>query len=110
MLEVTKRIEVVELHGQGLHAVGQGDNWLVSCGPAEYPATRAWARAVMEWAPNAAGLVWRARHFDDEFAYVFYEDRSADSLRVADSLDADSGEGLALLRAVLRNLGVVTPE
>ena len=109
-VEMTRPIKVVALHGKGLHAVGQSDNWLASCGPAEYPGTRAWAQALMAWSPGAAGLVWRARHFDDEFAYVLYENRATGALRVVNSLAADTGEGLARVRAALRRLAVAAPE
>jgi hypothetical protein len=91
---------LVKLHGNGLPAVGQSDNWLTSCGAAEYPRTRRWAAAIRSWAPGASGLVWRPRHDDDRLAYVFFEDRCPPgTLTVEETLAVDRpGRGLSLVR------------
>lgn len=76
-ITTTQDLLVVVLHGAGLAAVGQHDNWLTSCGPNDYFETRIWADQIRTWAPTACGLEWRARHDNDRFAYIFFEDRCA---------------------------------
>ncbi len=88
-LEVARDWVVVNLFGPSLSAIGQ-DAWLTSCGPADYPVTRRWAAAIRAWAPAASGLVWRARHDNDRFAYVLFSDRSPhDALTVVTSDPVD---------------------
>ncbi len=74
-IELAEDLVVVKLHGTGLAAIGQKDNWLTSCGPNDYLKTRKWADQIRTWAPTACGLEWRARHDNDRFAYIFFQDR-----------------------------------
>jgi len=71
-------LEVVKLHGNGPAAIGQEDNWITSCSSKYYPITREWASAIRGWAPGASGIVYRPRHDNDRFAYVFFDDRCPD--------------------------------
>lgn len=99
-------VDVVCLHGSGLHAVGQ-DTWLVRCDPCDYPVTRLWAQALREWVPRAAGFEWRARHDDDVFAYVFYEDRTGGAIEPCWSASIDQGEGFERVVSALVHYSVV---
>ncbi|MDP9318320.1 MAG: RES family NAD+ phosphorylase [Actinomycetota bacterium] len=67
-IEVTTGMLVVSLHGADLAQVGQ-DLWLTKSDPDDYPVTRAWAAAILGWAPRAAGLVYRCRHDEDRIAW-----------------------------------------
>ncbi len=74
------------LSGRDLAAVDQ-DSWLTKCDSKEYGFTRRWARKIREWAPWAQGLVWRSRREEESLAYVFFEDRCAESFEeVGDSV------------------------
>lgn len=64
----------------GLVAMGQ-DQWLTESDADYYPHTRVWAGAMREWAPDAAGFVWRARHNRDDLSYIFFSDVAATSSR-----------------------------
>ncbi len=74
----TQDLQMVVLHGAGLSIAGL-DSRITSCGPglglANYAVTRKWASAIRSWDETVVGLVWRPRHENDRFAYVFFEDR-----------------------------------
>ncbi len=74
-LEVTRSLELVDLRGgRALAAIG-ATAALVHCAERSYPVTRRWAHRLREWAPDAAGLVWRSRWEPDGDAYVLFGDR-----------------------------------
>jgi len=109
VLEVTRELRVVALHGAGAAAVGQG-LWLTKSDSADYPLTRQWGRAIRERVADAAGFVWRARHDEDRLAYALYEDGAADALGVRVSIPIDEGIGLEAVRvALLAHRAVVDP-
>ncbi len=100
VLEVTRDLAVVALHGANAGLVGQG-LWLTKSDSADYPLTREWGRAVRACVPGAAGLVWRARHDEDRLAYALYHDMDAGALNVRASIAIDEGAGLTAVRKVL---------
>ncbi|MDZ4170101.1 MAG: RES family NAD+ phosphorylase [Coriobacteriia bacterium] len=100
VLELTRSVRLVSLAGADAAAVGQG-LWLTKCGPADYPLTRAWARALHDLPARPDGLTWRARFDENTHVQVLFGDRCADALRVVASLPVDSGEGLEATRRVL---------
>lgn len=101
VLEVTRELEVVALHGAAAAAsVGQG-LWLTKSDSVDYPLTRQWGSAIRTVAPRAAGFVWRARHDEDRLSYVLYENLAEGALAVRKSVPIDGGAGLEAVRAVL---------
>jgi len=69
----TTELNLVDLrNGPDLAAVGQ-DTWLVQT--TEYAMTRPWAVSIRQWAPWAAGFIWRSRLEYEGYAYIFFEDR-----------------------------------
>ena len=74
-IQLKTDLTVVKLHGNGPAAVGQEDDWITSCGSGDYPITREWASAIREWSPLGCGIIYRPRHDNDRFAYVFFNDR-----------------------------------
>ncbi len=100
VLEVTRDLALVALHGANAGLVGQG-LWLTKSDSADYPLTREWGRAACACAPGAAGLVWRARHDEDRLTYALYHDMAEGALAVRASIAIDEGAGLAAVRKVL---------
>lgn len=79
-LVVAHDLALVELRGaEGLGRIGQ-DAWLTSCDEVDYSITMEWATAIRRWAPNAHGMIWRAKRDNDHFAVVLFGDRGAGSL------------------------------
>jgi hypothetical protein len=106
-LRTTRRATLLVLHGPGLTRVGQ-DAWLTSCEALDYPVTRRWGEALRTFAPRAAGFEWRPRHDNDRLACVFFNDRAEGLLEATGrSLSLEDGDGLALVRVVLRSHGVL---
>jgi hypothetical protein len=98
-------LKVVKLHGNGPSAVGQEDDWITSCGPKDYPITREWASAIREWSPFGCGIIYRPRHDNDRFAYVFFDDRCPfDPFEVLQSEPIDiPGPYFTMVQDVLRS-------
>lgn len=103
-LTVTTDVTVIALHGPHLSAVGQ-DTWLAKSDPADYLHTRTWVRALFAAAPAAAGLVYRCRHNEDQFAWMLTTDPANPSHPaleiVGASLDLHSPAGLVLVERIL---------
>lgn len=108
-LETSTPLNTVKLHGAGLHAIGQSDNWLTSCGAGEYQHTRPWASAIRHWSPIAAGIEYRPRHEDDRLAYIFFADRCPEgALNVLDTFRIDeAGNGFTLVKRAAGKLNAV---
>ena len=70
-----RTLRLVSLRGAGLYGVAPARQWLTTCVPKYYEATRSWGSALRKWAPWADGFSWRARHENDQLASVFFEDR-----------------------------------
>jgi hypothetical protein len=105
-VRLERSLELVNLFGAHLGHVGQ-DPWLTKCGAAEYSLTREWANAIRRWVPTAHGFVWRSFRDEDRYAYVLFGDRvPAGALTGTVKMDADSGAGLLLVRAVLQQHNV----
>jgi hypothetical protein len=112
----SRDLALVKLHGNGLYGVAPARQWLTTCVPRYYDATRGWGRAIRAWALEADGFVWRSRHLNDQFAYVLFEDRCIENdLKVlphpfAAALGSghiDRQPGLSYLRVVLKSFQAV---
>jgi hypothetical protein len=109
-LRLLADLTLVKLHGNGPAALGQSDDWITSCGPSDYPTTRLWAATIRNVAPDAAGIVYRPRHDNDRYAYVFFQDRCPiPSFEVLRSHPIDQpGMGFSLVnRAALHHNAVL---
>jgi hypothetical protein len=81
-LHVNRPIKLFELINPQLRQVavaGREDSLqegeLIHSGPAQYPATRSWARHLHRSLKDLEGLVWRPRLGGEGVAYVFFGDR-----------------------------------
>lgn len=81
-LRCERDLHLVQLHGGAEQQIGQ-DNWLTTCDESGYSLTRQWADSLYRWAPNADGLIWRSRRFDDEFAVMLWTRDSKQPLPVS---------------------------
>lgn len=60
-VRTTRPITLLDLRtGPALSAVC-ADEWLIHCGPAEYPKTRAWGHWLREQVPAAEGFIWPSK-------------------------------------------------
>lgn len=105
-LHIARDLAVVRLVGPGLHAVGQPDGWLTTCDSLEYAHTRAWAVRIRQWVPGAVGFAWRARHDNDQIAYVFFGDRmTGDALQAQQRCNLRTKTGHKLVQRSLAPYG-----
>lgn len=81
-LRVARDLEILSLIGAGSSRIGQ-DEWVTTCAPEAFLATREWAVALRAWAPRAQGLVWISRPSGHARSYVIFGDRAPGSLTVA---------------------------
>lgn len=78
---------------------------------AEHPHTRSWARYLHGSLPAIDGLAWRPRLGGTGTAYVFFGDRCDGELDVVSpTIPIASGPGLAKIRTVARDTGIVLIE
>jgi hypothetical protein len=75
---------------------------LIHTGPAQYPATRSWARHFHRSLKDLEGLVWRPRLGGEGVAYVFFGDRvtSDDFALTQDRTPIHAGPGRGLIDAI----------
>jgi RES domain len=74
-LELTQALPVVSLvSGEDLGAIGQ-DTWLTTCGPDDYPQTRAWAHWLRRIQPAAAGMLWLSKRQPGSLSTCLFGDR-----------------------------------
>ncbi len=78
-LTVVRDVSVLSLHGPALTQVG-APLALTKSGAEEYETTRAWAKALRRWVPQAEGFAYRPRHDEDGLALVLL----VEALEVAD--------------------------
>jgi hypothetical protein len=106
-IKTKKSLKLVKLHGTGLSQVGQ-DTWLTKSKSIDYPFTREWARSIKLWVKDCQGFRWRSNRYEDSFAYIFFEKFIfSDTFELKNSIPADSGPGLIIVRKVLRDNNVV---
>lgn len=73
-VEVARDLKLVRLFDlEDLAAVGQEDEWLLTCGSDHYAATRSWAETIRTWVPDADGIAWKPRFGRPATAIVVYE-------------------------------------
>jgi len=78
---------------------------------AEYPHTRSWARYLHSTLSTIDGLGWRPRLGGSGTAYVFFGDRCDGELEIeSPGISIAGGSGLAKIRAVARDAGIVLIE
>lgn len=70
---ITRDLTVLVLHGSGLTDLGAPLS-LTKCEADQYETTRAWAKALRGWFPEADGFRYRPRHDKDAYAWVLFDD------------------------------------
>jgi hypothetical protein len=74
-LEVVRPIVLISLlSGEDLGVIGQ-DTWLTTCGPEDYPQTRAWAHWLRRTQSDAAGIAWLSKRQPGVPSLCLFEDR-----------------------------------
>jgi RES domain len=77
VLQSTRALHVVELHGPGLSVLGATAE--VTASPPPYELPQAWSAALHNHPNKFDGIAYRARHDNDETCYAFF-DRSAPAI------------------------------
>ncbi len=96
-MTVVRDVTVLRLHGPALTQVG-APLALTKCGAQEYETTRAWAKALRRWVPQAEGFAYRPRHDEDGLTWVLF----VEVLEIADEpVPLTEPEVLRVVRDVL---------
>ena len=93
-LITTRGIKLIQFHGNGLHKLGATAEVLNG----SYSISRPWGRACWAHPSKPDGIIYRARHDDDQFAIALF-DRAEDAIAAsaAPTLVTDLTELPALL-------------
>lgn len=78
-LVATRDITLIKFHGNGLHRLGA----TAAVAHGSYTVSQPWGRACWEHPSQPDGIVYRARHDDDELAIALF-DRAQDAVDVQD--------------------------
>jgi RES domain len=89
VLQPTRAVQLVELHGPGLSVLGATAE--VTASPPPYELPQAWSAALHNHSGMFDGIAYRARHDNGEICYAFF-DRTRTAIAEVerrDNLDAD---------------------
>lgn len=87
VLETTASIPLVPLFTADLHSLKLRRNQLIDTPASSYGKTQAWSTALADAAPEAAGLLWVSRQYDEQQALMLIEQRlPPDTLSVASTV------------------------
>jgi hypothetical protein len=89
LLQSTRVLHLVELHGPGLSVLGATAQ--VTASPPPYKLPQAWSAALHNHPNMFDGIAYRARHDDGEICYAFFDrsERAIAEVERKDNLDAD---------------------
>lgn len=109
-LRIARALDLVAFCGLDLHRFPIHNRELTESGKRDYPNTRAWALEFRRRARRAQGIAWISRQDNRSMSFVFWADRmrGSDLVPVGRAVPLDSRAGAALVRTVLRRMGVVT--
>lgn len=74
-LSCSTSLSLIDLSSTGLRRVGLAKSQVIDTNAVHYPATRALAQHLYEREPQAQGLLWMSRLFDQSRAVMLFEDR-----------------------------------
>lgn len=86
VIELLRDVRILPLDGYNLRRLGLVRAQLLEPGPKHYPRTARWAQALYAAYPRVGGLRWLSRQFDGAQSFLFFGDRVAAALRVAEDL------------------------
>jgi hypothetical protein len=101
-------LSLVRLHGHGFQRLGASRRTLIESDAEHYPELALWGQALHDCAAQPDGLLWRSRHYDDDYACLLFGDRVArrDLEVVAPSLPLAFGRGLELVQEAAEDAGI----
>ena len=111
-LRPRRELELVQLHGHGVHRLGVTHGTLIECGPSDYPATAAWGQAAYDHESRTDGIVWISRQFPGGRSLLLFGDRCGGALELVagSELPLGYGRGFAVVCAAALKAGVVIVE
>jgi hypothetical protein len=68
-------LRLTSLHGHGPRRIGSTRAQLIDSEPVDYPVLTGWGQAFHDCPAAPDGVVWRARHYDDSYAFLLFGDR-----------------------------------
>lgn len=86
VIELRRDVRILPLDGYNLRRLGLVRAQLLEPGPKHYPRTARWAQVLYTAYRRAGGLRWFSRQFDGAQSLLFFGDRVAGAMRVAEDL------------------------
>jgi hypothetical protein len=84
-IRATRPLALVDLTSPGLRRIGLSRSDLIDTNATGYPATRNFARDLYMHFPDAQGIRWVSRLYDEGICVVFWDDRIAPDVLVQTS-------------------------
>ena len=108
LLAAGRELRLAHLSGDALSRLGLCRAGLLEPGPACYPGTVRWARAMNAAYPGLHGLAWISRQHDATTCFMLFGDRVASGdLQVLNTIRLADAAGAALTDRVAMRLGIV---
>lgn len=101
-------LNLVRLHGHGFQRLSVSRRDLIESEADSYRDLAQWGQALHDCPAHPDGLLWRSRHYDDDFACLLFGDRVGrrELEVVAPSLPLAFGRGLELVQAAAEEAGI----
>ena len=107
-LQNREPLNLAHLCGNQLIKLGLTRAVLLEPGPAHYPATSAWAKAIHQHYPSLHGIAWLSRQHDASTCYMLFGDRVAEAdLQLIAQQDLNSPQGRQMADALGQRLNIV---
>lgn len=104
----TRDLSLVRLHGQGFQRLSVSRRNLIESEADCYSDLAEWGQALHDCPARPDGLLWRSRHYDDDYACLLFGDRVGrrELQVVAPSLPLAFGRGLELVQAAAEDAAI----
>jgi hypothetical protein len=103
-------LNLVRLHGHGFQRLSVSRRDLIESEADSYRDLAQWGQALHDCPARPDGLLWRSRHYDDDYACLLFGDRVGRPGRelqvVAPSLPLAFGRGLELVQAAAEEAAI----
>lgn len=107
-LQNCQPLNLAHLCGNQLIKLGLTRAALLEPGPAHYPATSAWAKAIHSHYPNLHGIAWLSRQHDASTCYMLFGDRVEEAdLQVIAQQDLNAPQGRQMADVLAQRLNIV---